>query len=138
MREGTNELVGVDPAALLAAAVWLMIASWQGWPVSTTHTIIGGLVGFEEWTGRTLSLSTILGYVLSPMDWVNGVPWQEAVTEDAVGQVGFERDEGLLPYDHRTFSGYRMLHEYFAFKDRFIFFRLNLGLKTDVLFDIIW
>jgi PiT family inorganic phosphate transporter len=33
-------------AALLAAAVWLMIASWQGWPVSTTHTIIGGLVGF--------------------------------------------------------------------------------------------
>ncbi|MEN8175760.1 MAG: inorganic phosphate transporter [Pseudomonadota bacterium] len=33
-------------AALLAAAVWLMIASAQGWPVSTTHTIIGGLVGF--------------------------------------------------------------------------------------------
>ena len=33
-------------AALLAAAVWLMFASWQGWPVSTTHTIIGGLVGF--------------------------------------------------------------------------------------------
>jgi PiT family inorganic phosphate transporter len=33
-------------AALLAAAVWLMVASWQGWPVSTTHTIIGGLVGF--------------------------------------------------------------------------------------------
>ena len=33
-------------AALLAAAVWLMIASLQGWPVSTTHTIIGGLVGF--------------------------------------------------------------------------------------------
>ena len=26
-------------AALLAAAVWLMIASMQGWPVSTTHTI---------------------------------------------------------------------------------------------------
>ncbi len=33
-------------AAMLAAAIWLMIASWQGWPVSTTHTIIGGLVGF--------------------------------------------------------------------------------------------
>lgn len=33
-------------AALLAAAIWLMIASWQGWPVSTSHTIIGGLVGF--------------------------------------------------------------------------------------------
>ena len=33
-------------AALLAAAVWLMIASARGWPVSTTHSIIGALVGF--------------------------------------------------------------------------------------------
>ncbi len=33
-------------AALLAAAIWLMIASANGWPVSTTHSIIGGLVGF--------------------------------------------------------------------------------------------
>ncbi len=33
-------------AALLAAAVWLMIASTKGWPVSTTHSIIGALVGF--------------------------------------------------------------------------------------------
>jgi PiT family inorganic phosphate transporter len=33
-------------AALLAAALWLMIASTKGWPVSTTHTIVGALVGF--------------------------------------------------------------------------------------------
>jgi PiT family inorganic phosphate transporter len=33
-------------AALLAAAVWLMIASSKGWPVSTTHSIVGALVGF--------------------------------------------------------------------------------------------
>jgi PiT family inorganic phosphate transporter len=33
-------------ASLLAAAVWLMIASWRGWPVSTTHSIVGALVGF--------------------------------------------------------------------------------------------
>ena len=33
-------------AALLAAAIWLMIASARGWPVSTTHTIIGAIVGF--------------------------------------------------------------------------------------------
>ena len=33
-------------AALLAAAIWLMIASMNGWPVSTTHSIVGGLVGF--------------------------------------------------------------------------------------------
>ena len=33
-------------AAMLAAAIWLMIASTRGWPVSTTHTIIGAIVGF--------------------------------------------------------------------------------------------
>ena len=32
--------------ALLAAAIWLMIASSKGWPVSTTHTIVGAVVGF--------------------------------------------------------------------------------------------
>jgi len=33
-------------AALLAAGIWLMVASYFGWPVSTTHTIVGALVGF--------------------------------------------------------------------------------------------
>ena len=33
-------------AALLAAAIWLMVASSRGWPVSTTHSIIGAIVGF--------------------------------------------------------------------------------------------
>lgn len=33
-------------AALMAAAVWLFIASTMAWPVSTTHTIIGAIVGF--------------------------------------------------------------------------------------------
>ncbi len=33
-------------ASLLAAGIWLMVASRKGWPVSTTHTIIGAVVGF--------------------------------------------------------------------------------------------
>jgi len=33
-------------AALLAAGTWLLIASRKGWPVSTTHSIVGAIVGF--------------------------------------------------------------------------------------------
>jgi len=33
-------------AALLAAGTWLLIASAFGWPVSTTHSIVGAIVGF--------------------------------------------------------------------------------------------
>ncbi|VAW51132.1 Probable low-affinity inorganic phosphate transporter [hydrothermal vent metagenome] len=33
-------------ASLLAAGVWLLIASKNGWPVSTTHSIVGAIVGF--------------------------------------------------------------------------------------------
>jgi PiT family inorganic phosphate transporter len=33
-------------ASLLAAGIWLMVASRFGWPVSTTHSIVGAIVGF--------------------------------------------------------------------------------------------
>ncbi len=33
-------------SALLAAGVWLQIASFFGWPVSTTHSLIGAVLGF--------------------------------------------------------------------------------------------
>lgn len=33
-------------ASLLAAGIWLIIATYYGWPVSTTHSIVGAIVGF--------------------------------------------------------------------------------------------
>jgi PiT family inorganic phosphate transporter len=33
-------------SALMAAGTWLFIASRKGWPVSTTHSIVGAIVGF--------------------------------------------------------------------------------------------
>jgi len=44
---GTPELLIYGMlAALLAAGTWLLIASRKGWPVSTTHSIVGAIVGF--------------------------------------------------------------------------------------------
>lgn len=37
-------------SALFAAGAWLLIASKMGWPVSTTHSIIGAIIGFATIT----------------------------------------------------------------------------------------
>jgi len=60
-------------AALLAAGTWLLIASRMGWPVSTTHSIIGAIVGFAvvalgvnsvSW-GQVLTI--VASWVASPL-----------------------------------------------------------------------
>lgn len=35
-------------ASLLAAGIWLLVATHHGWPVSTTHSIVGAIVGFAS------------------------------------------------------------------------------------------
>jgi CNT family concentrative nucleoside transporter len=39
---------------------------------------LGQVTGIETFIGQTLSLSIILGYVLSPLAWIIGIPWSEA------------------------------------------------------------
>jgi type VI secretion system protein ImpG len=39
-----------------------------------------------------------------------------------IGAVGFDSDEGMLPFPARSFAGYRLLTEYFTFPDKFMFF----------------
>jgi len=45
-------------SALLAAGTWLAIASRRGWPVSTTHSIVGAIVGFA-----------VVGMGVSSVEW---------------------------------------------------------------------
>lgn len=71
--------IAVDPmqfayimmSALLAAALWLLFASRKGYPVSTTHSIIGGIVGS----------SIMLGWLLNGGDTaLDLVHWEEIGT----------------------------------------------------------
>jgi type VI secretion system protein ImpG len=47
----------------------------------------------------------------------------------AVRPMGYEDHESLLPPTDRSFQGYRLLQEYFAFPDRFLFFAID-GLRA--------
>lgn len=60
-------------SALLAAGVWLQIATYFGWPVSTTHTIVGAVVGFAVVGGGFASVNwgkigqIVASWVISPL-----------------------------------------------------------------------
>lgn len=43
------------------------------------------------------------------------------INKDCITPVGFEEDEGLLPYPKNSFIGYRLLTEYFVFPEKFLF-----------------
>ncbi len=60
-------------AALLAAGTWLLLASRKGWPVSTTHSIVGAIVGFAVITLGIESVdwpqvgAIVVSWVISPL-----------------------------------------------------------------------
>lgn len=56
---------------------------------------------------------------------------RQLLPADSIREVGFGRDEGLLSYDARSFPGYRLLTEYFAFPQKFLFADLT-GLRSIV------
>jgi len=58
-------------ATLAAAGVWVTFATWRAWPVSTTHSIVGALVGFGLFSGgrQTIIWSKLIGVVIS---WIGG------------------------------------------------------------------
>jgi type VI secretion system protein ImpG len=45
--------------------------------------------------------------------------------EEVIKQVGFEENEAILPYTKRSFTGYRLLTEFFSFPYKFLFFDLH-------------
>ena len=60
-------------AALLAAALWVSFATWRSLPVSTTHSIVGAMIGFGIMAGGFSVIkwgklgAVVLSWVISPV-----------------------------------------------------------------------
>jgi len=57
--------------------------------------------------------------------------WQREIDRSEIRTMGFADQQALLPYGVQSFSGYRLLHEYFSFPSGFLFFDLH-GLEGAV------
>lgn len=75
-----------------------------------------------------LIFNNVLGVAVhssDPKDQTDPAP----LPSDGLRPVGFDKDEGMLPYPNHSFLGYRLLHEYFTFPAKFLFADL-CGLKA--------
>lgn len=88
------------------------------------------LGGAREVAGKLHELigSSLLGIVVVPA----GESGQhDFLPASALRLMGCEDDEALLPNTRRGFSGHRLIQEYFAFPERFLFFEIS-GLQSSI------
>jgi type VI secretion system protein ImpG len=80
---------------------------------------------FEQVIGHTVG--AVIQPVTKPAKWrdVIGTGQTAQGPNTPVTMLGFDDNEALLPYGPRSFQGYRLLQEYFAFPQRFYFFELG-------------
>ena len=67
-------------------------------------------------------LANCAGAILRPKGGKD--PWQVRLESSSVRSLGFDKEHALLPYTRRSFQGYRLLQEYFAFPERYLFVEL--------------
>jgi PiT family inorganic phosphate transporter len=67
-------------ASLLAAGIWLLVASRKGWPVSTTHSIVGAIIGFA-----------IVGIGMDAVQWgkVGGIVASWVISPITAGLIAY-------------------------------------------------
>lgn len=72
-------------------------------------------------------LAGVQGVLVAPAS--RPATWHSLLPRTALQPMGFAEDEALLPSGERTFHGYRLLQEYFAFPQRYQFVALD-GLRA--------
>jgi len=88
-----------------------------------------GGAGDVAWQLHECVLGNPVGVLVQPLSAAGAVPGLlRSLPGSAIGAVGFEDDEALLPVTATGFSGFRLVQEYFAFPERFQFARID-GLR---------
>lgn len=64
-----------------------------------------------------------IGFAIQPAQRAQG--WHQRFATSCIEPVGFGEEHALLPFSPQSFQGHRLLHEYFAFAKRFLFFELT-------------
>ena len=115
---------GIAVAGQVRAAIRLRLRAAPGTkinqlPIERLRLFIKATPDLAARLYEQIAANALGYYVRSPDGGVKAAP------ADAVHAVGFEEDEALLPTPRRGFEGYRLLQEYFAFPDRFLFFDIE-------------
>lgn len=85
-------------SALLAAGTWLLIASFRGWPVSTTHSIVGAIVGFAA-----------VGISMDAVNWgkVGSIAASWVVSPAVAGSISFVLYKTVKHWIHDSSDPFR-------------------------------
>ena len=67
------------------------------------------------------------------IDVVGGEGTGFALDPEAISPVGFDAREAVLPYPPEAFPGFRLLQEYFAFPEKFMFVDIDVGARLTAL-----
>ena len=79
------------------------------------------LAGRNDVANTLYELCLAAGVGLLVMPGKGAKRWHDFLPASSIQPVGFEDDQALLPVTLRSFQGYRLLHEYFSFPQRFRF-----------------
>ncbi|HEX6243073.1 MAG TPA: type VI secretion system baseplate subunit TssF [Polyangiales bacterium] len=113
------------------AALRMVLRSASGTPLNklALDRLPLFLRGRDETTSRLYEQLTgaVVGVVVQST--ARPVAFREVIAGNCVARIGFDDDQALLPCDARGFQGQRLLQEYFAFPERYLFAELR-GLNS--------
>ena len=125
----TGDIGGVQPARMgpIKAGLRLRLRATAGLKFNQValDRLPLYLRGSDALPSRALEQILAHGVGVLVMPARHPAAWHALLPRDTIRPMGFEDDEALLPCGPRSFQGYRLLHEYFAFPQRFLFAQLH-------------